>query len=69
MEQSQVNVDMADPLEIQMEHFCRVVAGEEAPIVNARDGAESLAVALAVQESASRGMPVDPSTLLSGANR
>ena len=38
----------------------RPLRGEEEPVLNARDGADSLAVAIAVQESASKGLPVDP---------
>ena len=48
-----------DPLRFQLEHFCRVVRGAETPLVDARDGLQSLAVAEAVLESASRGVPVD----------
>ena len=64
MEQSRIAVNAADPLEIQLEHFCRVVRGEEEPVMNAREGVQSLAVAIAVQKSASKGRPIDPSTLL-----
>ncbi|MBI9083292.1 MAG: Gfo/Idh/MocA family oxidoreductase [Desulfobacterales bacterium] len=66
MERSQIAVGEADPLKVQLEHFCRVVRGEDEPVVNARDGAETLAVALAVQRSASKGIPIDPSELLTG---
>ena len=44
----------AQPLITQLEHFCRVVGGEEKPLVDDRDGARSLAVALAVLESTRR---------------
>ena len=53
-----------DPLQAQLEHFCRVVQGEEAPILDAEGGAKSLAAALAVQQSALKGMPVAPSTIM-----
>jgi predicted dehydrogenase len=62
MEQVQVGPPAADPLEAQLQHFCRVIRGEAPPLVDARDGAASLAVALAVQESARRGVAVQPST-------
>ena len=55
---SRRRVEGADPLLIQLEHFYRVVRGEEEPFVDARDGARSLAVALAVLESAQRQSPV-----------
>ena len=68
MDRSQITVRAGDPLRIQLEHFCRVVQGQEEPAITARDGAESLAVALAVQQSASRRVPASPSELLSGVN-
>lgn len=48
----------ADPLVLQLEHFCRVIRDEEPPIVDGRDGTRSLAVALAVLESIDRRLPV-----------
>ena len=48
----------ADPLESQLEHFCRVMRNEELPINDGRDGTRSLAVALAVLESAERQVPI-----------
>lgn len=42
----------ADPLVRQLEHFCRVIRGEEASFINAVDGTRSLAVILALLESA-----------------
>lgn len=69
MERLHIEVDAADPLKIQLEHFCRVVRGEEEPVVDAKDGARSLAVALAAQESALRGIPINPSTLFPDADR
>jgi predicted dehydrogenase len=65
MERTQIAVTSADPLKIQLEHFCRVVRGEDEPVMKARDGAESLAVALAVQQSAAEGKPIAPIELLS----
>lgn len=41
----------ADPLALQLEHFCRVVRGDEEPLIDAQDATRSLAVALAVLES------------------
>lgn len=62
MEVSRQEVVRADPLVSQLEHFCRVVRGEESPLVDARDGTRSLAVALAVLESARRQGQVEVST-------
>ena len=57
MERVRLEVPTADPLTLQLEHFCRVVRGEEAPVIDAPDGAASLAVALAVRESATEQAP------------
>ncbi len=51
MEMTRCEVEHADPLVRQLKHFCRVARHEEKPLVDARDGARSLAVALAVLES------------------
>ena len=59
LEKFQHHVAKADPLQSQLEHFCRVVRNEEKPLVDARDGMQSLAVAVAVLESAKRGVPVE----------
>lgn len=58
LEQSVYEVDHSDPIKSQMEHFCRVVRGEEVSIVDGRDAMRSLAVALAILESAERQAPV-----------
>ena len=58
MKKSRRIVDAADPLTTQIEHFCRVIKGEERPIVDGRDGARSLSVVLAVLESIQRRAPV-----------
>jgi predicted dehydrogenase len=47
-----------DPLKHQMEHFGRVVRGEEAPLVSARDGLNNLRVTEAIVEAAARGCAV-----------
>ncbi len=59
LEKSRRPVEATDPLQSQLEHFCRVVRKEEAPLVDARDGMRSLAAAVTVLESAKRGVPVD----------
>ena len=58
MEQSRAEVERTDPLVSQLEHFCRVVRGEEKPLIDGRDAAKSLSVVLAVLESIERGAPV-----------
>jgi predicted dehydrogenase len=65
LERSAIEIPAVDPLKTQLEHFCAVVRGEEPPIVDAQDGTRSLAVALAVRESARRGTAITPSALLS----
>lgn len=64
LERRRLTVEPDDPLRIQLEHFCRVIRGEEQPVLDARDAARSLAVALAVQQSILRGTPVEPATML-----
>ncbi len=43
----------------QLRHFCRVVRGQEPPLVSAQDGARNLAVAEALRQSAETGMMVE----------
>ena len=57
-------VSPADPLQLQLEHFCRVVRGEEEPLTTAEDDPRSLAVALAVQQSAAKSVAIAPASLL-----
>ena len=47
-------VERTDPLISQLEHFCRVIRGEESPLIDGRDAAKSLSVVLAVLESIER---------------
>ncbi|MBU0611513.1 MAG: gfo/Idh/MocA family oxidoreductase, partial [Armatimonadetes bacterium] len=53
-----LHVEPVDPLQAQLEHFCRVVRGQEEPLVSAEEGARSLAVALTAQESVATGTAV-----------
>ena len=64
LEKLHIEVNANDPLSSQLEHFRRVVEGEEEPLVDAEDGVKSLAVALAVHESAFKRTPVKPLSLL-----
>ncbi len=59
LEKTRCNIIPADSLTSQLEHFCRVVRGEEKPLVDGRDGTRSLAAALAVIESARRQGPIE----------
>ncbi|MDX2155761.1 MAG: Gfo/Idh/MocA family oxidoreductase, partial [Hyphomicrobiaceae bacterium] len=45
----------SDPLALQLTHFLRVIRGDEAPLVSARDGLETLRVVAAVKQSAGSG--------------
>lgn len=49
-----------DPLVAQLEHFCAVIRGKAAPVITGRDGARSLAVAMAVHEAAASQRTVSP---------
>ncbi len=61
MRKAVVAVRRADSLTLQLAHFCDVVRGTRPPLVDARDGACSLAAALAVLESISSNKPIRPS--------
>ena len=58
MKNSRHEVAPADPLVLQLAHFCRVIRGEESPIIDGRDGTRSLALALAVLESIQHQHPI-----------
>ena len=49
----------ADPLAAQLAHFCRVIRGEEAPLVSGREGVRTLAATQAVLTSGREKRPVD----------
>jgi predicted dehydrogenase len=48
-------VETDDPLALQIRHFCRVIRGEEHPLVTGREGLNTLKVIIAVKESAATG--------------
>lgn len=52
------------PFTAQLDHFCKVIRGEEQPVITAADGLLTLATTLAIQESSERGQPVSPAELL-----
>jgi predicted dehydrogenase len=49
-----------DPYHEQLRHFAAVIAGEEAPVCTADDGARTLAATLAVHRAAAARAPVAP---------
>jgi predicted dehydrogenase len=51
-------VRAADPYPRQLHHFARVIRGEEKPVIDAAEGARTLAATLAIAESAKTGRPV-----------
>jgi len=56
-------VRYADPYPRQLHHFARVIRGEEKPVIDAAEGARTLAATLAIAESAKTGCPVQVSAL------
>lgn len=56
-------------LAAQLVNFCRVIQGRETPVVGAGDGLATLAVALAVLESARTGRRVRPAPTGAAENR
>jgi predicted dehydrogenase len=48
-----------DPQVRQLRHFCRVIRGEEAPLITGPDSTRTLAVTLAVSEAARSGQRID----------
>ena len=58
MQKTQLNLDVADPLARQIDHFADVIAGKAAPIVSGRDGLANLRVVNAIVEAAESGRTV-----------
>ncbi|MEJ0075079.1 MAG: Gfo/Idh/MocA family oxidoreductase [Alphaproteobacteria bacterium] len=54
----------ANPYPSQLHHFARVIRGEEKPVIDAAEGARTLAATLAIAESAKSGRPVEVAALL-----
>jgi predicted dehydrogenase len=59
-----VPVRHADPYSRQLHHFARVIRGKEKPVIDAAEGARTLAATLAIAESAKIGRPVAVAALL-----
>ncbi len=53
------DLERADPLERQLEHFCAVIRDEAKPLVTARDGLENLRITEAIVEAARTGLTVN----------
>lgn len=47
-----IDLERADPLARQLEHFCAVIRGETEPLVSGWDGVQTLRVTLAIHEAA-----------------
>jgi predicted dehydrogenase len=54
-----LEVAAEDPQVRQLRHFCRVVRGEEEPIITGTDATQTLSVTLAVGEAAETGRRID----------
>ena len=54
-----LNLRSANPYPAQMEHFCRVVRGEETPRTSGEDALRSLKVTMAVMDSGVNHRPVE----------
>jgi predicted dehydrogenase len=46
---------LQDPLRLQIQHFCRVIRGEVAPLVSGREGLQTLRVVDAIKRAARTG--------------
>lgn len=54
-EKQRIAVQDEDPLALQIRQFCKVIRGEEPPLVSGREGLNTLKVILAVKQSAESG--------------
>ncbi len=52
-------VEMSDPLDVQLAHFCDVIAGRALPLVTGREAVKSLRVVEAVKQAAETGARLD----------
>lgn len=55
---SQDSIDLEDPLDTQISHFCEVINGTEEPLVSGLDGLRSLQIVSAIKASAERKIAV-----------
>jgi len=56
-------VQAADAYRRQLQHFCRVIRGEEEPLVGGDDGLRTLQVTVAILQAASTRQSMDPSQM------
>jgi predicted dehydrogenase len=54
-----LEVGPEDPQVRQLRHFCRVIRGEEKPLITGSDATQTLAVTLAIREAAETGRRID----------
>ncbi len=55
LQRERIGVAAKDPLLLQIRHFCRVIAGEETPLVSGREGLRTLEVITAIKRAARTG--------------
>jgi predicted dehydrogenase len=58
VERERIALPAEDPLRLQLRQFCRVIRGDEGPLVSGREGLETLRVIDAVKRSAATGSRV-----------
>ena len=63
LQRVEYEVEPADPLVLQIEHFSRVVADGEPPLIDATEAGRTLAASPAILESSKTGRPIAVSDL------
>lgn len=58
LETTDAEIGPRDPLDAQIQHFCCVIAGNEPPLVSAREGLQTLRVIEAIKQAAQFGVRV-----------
>ncbi|MDX8443306.1 Gfo/Idh/MocA family protein [Mesorhizobium australafricanum] len=58
-DQTRIEVDDEDPLVLQIRQFCKVIRGDEPPLVSGREGLKTLRVVDAVKRSAATGERIE----------
>lgn len=58
------SVPYFSPYSAQLEHFCKVIRGDEEPVITAKDALMTLATTLAILESSVTGQTVRPGEML-----
>lgn len=52
-----------DAYRLQLQHFCRVILGQESPLIGADDALRSLQATVAILHSSSTGQAIDPAKI------